>query len=458
MLIEVLIFVPSVARFRLDFLQERLRMAELASLALLATPEGMVDPDLEAQLLNRAGALSIALRRNGARALVLSQSDPRAVEATVDLRSGTVAGRVADALGDLLTPRARLVRVMGPPYPGAEGEVEVTFDNAPLIAAMRAYGLRILQLSLLISVGTAGLIWLLMQFLLVRPMAGLVRNMAAFRDDPEDAARVMRPGSGVQEIRLAETALAEMQTQVRESLRERARLAALGEAVARIAHDLRNMLATAQLLADRIEGSADPLVRRVGPKLIGSLDRAIALCQSTLRYGRAEEAAPVPRRIALRALAEEVGDSVMPGDGLRFDNAVPEGFVVEADADQLFRVLANLVRNAVQAIEGTGTGGTVRIAARAEAEGAVIDVADTGPGLPTKALDHLFQPFRGKVREGGSGLGLAIAHDLVRLQGGRLSLVSTTTEGTVFRLVLPGRQSLAPPGEGGRAAPVRRSD
>lgn len=436
MLIEVLIFVPSVARFRLDALQERLRMAELASLALLATPEGMLDPELEAELLGRSGALSIALRRGGARALVLSQSDLRMVEATVDLRTGTALTRVTEALADLVSTRSRLIRVVGQPWPGAEAEVEITFDNAPLLQAMRAYGVRILQLSLLISLGTAGLIWLLLQFLLVRPLAGLVRNMTAFRDDPEDAARVLRPTSRLREIRLAESALSAMETQVREALRERARLAALGEAVARIAHDLRNMLATAQLLADRIEGSADPQVRRFAPKLVGSLDRAIALCQSTLRYGRAEEAAPVPRHIALRALVDEVADSLMPGDGIRFDNAVPEGFTVEADPDQLFRVLGNLVRNAVQAIEGTG-GGTVAIAARSEGDGAVIEVSDTGPGLPTRALDNLFKPFRGKAREGGSGLGLAIAHDLAALQGGALTLVSTTTQGTVFRIALP---------------------
>jgi signal transduction histidine kinase len=412
-------------------------MAELASLALLATPEAMLDPTLEADLLARAGALSIALRRDGARALLLSQRDTRQVETTVDLRTGGALARLGEAIAALVQTQPRMVRLLGMPYPAADSLVEVTFDDTPLLVAMRAYALRILLLSLLISVGTAGLIWLLARRLLVRPLEALIGNMARFRDDPEDAARVMKPSSGVVEVRLAETALGEMQTQVREALRERARLAALGEAVARIAHDLRNMLATTQLLADRLETSRDPAVHRIGPKLIGSLDRAIALCDSTLRYGRAEEAAPVPRRIVLRTLVAEVGDSIMPDDGIRFDNAVAEGFVVEADPDQLFRILTNLVRNAVQAMQAGASGGTVSVAARPAGETVEIDVADTGPGLPTRALENLFKPFRGNVRRGGSGLGLAIAHDLAALQGGRLTLVSTTTEGTVFRIVLP---------------------
>ena len=450
MVIEVVIFVPSVARFRQDWLQEKLRMAEVASLALLATPEGMLDPDLEAALLARTGALSIALRRDGARALVLSQNDPRPITATVDLRDGSFALRVTEALADIARPSGQLIRVLGVPYPEAPDEIEVTLDDAPLLAAMRAYGLRILQLSLLISITTAGVIWLMMQRLLVRPMQALSGNMAAFRDNPEDASRVMRPTSRVRELREAESALAEMETQLRDALRQRARLAALGEAVARIAHDLRNILSTTQLLADRLEGSRDPAVRRVGPKLLGSLDRAITLCESTLRYGRAEEADPVPRRIVLHALVAEVGESVMPEGLVTFENAVPEGVVAEADPDQTFRILANLMRNAVQAIESTGRPGSLRIGAAPSANGTVIDVTDTGPGLPSRAIDHLFQPFRGNARQGGSGLGLAIAHDLAVLQGGRLDLVSTDTTGTVFRLVLPAGAPIAEPHETGR--------
>lgn len=441
MVIEVAIFVPSVARFRLEYLDEKIRMAELASLALLATPEGMLDPTLEAELLDRAGATGIALRQGGARALLLSAPAGRAIAATYDLRDNPVVMRLTEALADLVRAEPRMIRIVGETRGPMASVIEVTLDEAPLIAAMRAYGWRILQLSLIISLGTAALIWVLVQRLLVRPMGALTRNMARFREDPEDPSRVISPASRVAEIREAEQALAVTQTQVRDSLREKARLAALGEAVARIAHDLRNILSTTQLLADRLESSEDPAVRRVGPKLIGSLDRAIALCQSTLRFGRAEEAEPVPRRIALRAFVEEIGESVLPEGPVAFVNAVPEDLVAEADADHLFRILSNLMRNAGQAIEAAALSGTVCVRAEASGNSVNIDVCDDGPGVPTSVLEHMFKPFRGSARKGGSGLGLAIAHDLAAAQGGRLSLVASTTEGTSFRLSLPGRAS-----------------
>jgi hypothetical protein len=463
-----LIFTPTAAQFRADFLNERLRMAQIASLAILATPEGALDDALESELLARSGAASIVLRRGGARALVLSAVVPKPIDATFDLRAPRPAALVYDALAALVAPPDRHIRVIGLPDPASTDEVEITMDEAPLRMALLEFGQRILLLSLLISLGTAMMIYALVRRLIVRPIETMVDNMAAFRDDPEDLARVMRPSSRVAEIARAEVQLAEMQTQVRESLRERSRLAALGEAVAKISHDLRNILSSAQLMADSIEGSRDPMVARIGPKLIGSLDRAIKLCEGTLRYGRAEEASPVPRRIALRALVEEAMEAVFPDrdqpTGLMTRNETPVELVIEADPDQMFRVLVNMLRNARQAIEQTGGRGRIEAHARRGARGVEIDLRDTGPGLPSKALENLFQPFKGGARKGGSGLGLAIASELVALQGGRLELVSTTTEGTTFRIVLPAAAAIgeveqsAAGGETGRGlvAPFRR--
>jgi signal transduction histidine kinase len=440
MLLEVLIFLPSVARFRLDYLEDRLRMAELASLAILATPEGMLDAELEGELLDRAGASSIVLRRGGARALVLNDAPPGMVDATYDLRDPDPATLVADGLRALVAGPGRIIRVIG--SPDADGdEVEITLDEGPLAEAVRGYARRILLLSLVISAGAALLLFLLMRRLLVRPMAQITANMAAFRRDPENAERVMKPASRVLEIADAEQALAAMQTELREALRQRARLAALGEAVAKVSHDLRNMLSTAQLLADRIEGSADPVAARVGPKLVASLDRAVTLCQSTLRFGAAKEAEPIARRIALAALVDEVGESVFPDmddpGPVRFENLVPPGLLAVADPDQTFRILANLVRNARQALESAGRPGAVRVLAQGGERAVALDIVDDGPGLPAKAIENLFQPFRGGARREGAGLGLAIAHELAVLQGGALALVSSTTQGVVFRLTLP---------------------
>ncbi len=443
MVMEVLILVPSVSRFRVDWLEERLRSAQLASLAILATPQGSLDGALEDELLERAGAASIVLRRDGTRALVLSAVIPRPIDATYDLREASSVRLMADAVLAVFRDQDRHVRVIGRPDGGGEGadEVEITMDERPMREDLRAYGRRILFISLAISGATAALIYLLVQRMMVRPIERLVENMSHFREDPEDTTRVMRPGSRLVEIAAAETTLAEMQTQVRESLRERARLAALGEAVAKISHDLRNILASAQLAADRIEHSRDPVARTIGPKLIGALDRAIRLCDGTLNFGRAEEAPPEPRRIALAALVGEVAETVFPDGGeaghVAFENRVPEALVIEADPEHLFRVLANLVRNARQAIENTGRPGCVAVVARQNERCVEIDIEDDGPGLPTKALDHLFKPFKGAARKGGIGLGLAIAQELARMQGGRLELVSSTTEGTQFRVTLP---------------------
>jgi signal transduction histidine kinase len=452
MVIELVIFAPSVARFREDYLQERLRMAELATLAILATPEGMLEPDLEAELLARAQAKAIAIRSGGARALVLNAMPDGAVEATFDLREAGPLDLLIDAVRLLTLGGDRLIRVIGEPDENGDS-VEITLQERPLVLAVRAYAVRILWLSLIISTGTALALYLLMRRLLVRPMARLAESMAAFRDNPENGAGAIQPTSRVAEVAQVETALADLQTALREALRQKGRLAALGEAVAKISHDLRNMLSTAQLLADRIQTSDDPVSARVGPKLVASVDRAVALCESTLRFGAAREAEPEPRRVALAALIDEVGESVFPDPDrpgpVRFENDAPRDLVVMADPDQLFRIMVNLVRNARQALESASRAGRVGVTARAAAGQIEIDIADDGPGLPARALDNLFQPFRGGARRGGTGLGLAIAQELAELQGGRLTLVASTTEGATFRLILPLRAAPLP-----KAAPT----
>ena len=189
-------------------------------------------------------------------------------------------------------------------------------------------------------------------------------------------------------------------------------------------------------------------MRRSAPKLVGSLARAISLCERTLAFGRAEELPPVPAVLALAPLVAEVLANEREAAGAAcasFAADVPEGLRVRADPDQLYRVLSNLVRNAAQAIEAAGGDGGVTVSAREEAGQTVIRVADTGPGLPQKARDNLFQPFRGGVRQGGSGLGLVIAAELVKGHGGTLALEETGARGSVFRIALPAPKPAAAP-------------
>lgn len=438
MLAEVLIFVPSVARFRADYLNDRLERAQIASLALLA--DDMIDPDLERELLANAGVYNVALQRNAARELMLSSPVPGQVSHSFDLREAGPVTLIHDALRRLLDPEPRTIRVLGYPSREAGQLIEVTMDSAPLRNAMLEYGLRVFLLSAVISVITALLLFLAVRRLLVKPIKRVVGQMQRYAEAPEDARRIIKPSAGVRELREAEEALQSLETQLSASLRQKERLAQLGGAVARVSHDLRNILTSAQLFTDRIEMSEDPAVKRMAPKLVGSITRAVSLCENTLAFGRAEEPAPVLTQFNLAALVGEVLDAERLAIGdhdLSLSEDIPGGMQIRGDPEQIYRMIGNLVRNARQAIIGSGEAGEISVSARIEDDDWVIDVTDTGPGLPPKARDHLFQPFQGGVRKGGAGLGLAIVAELVRNHGGTLQLARSDAQGTCFEIRLP---------------------
>ncbi|MEQ9037020.1 MAG: HAMP domain-containing sensor histidine kinase [Silicimonas sp.] len=438
MLAEIFIFVPSVARFRQDYMVNRLERAQIASLSLLAND--MIDPELEYELLKNAGVYNVVLRRDEVRQLMLSSDMPSPVAATFDLRDPSPGSLIVDAMRQIVTTEPQVVRVIGNPVQDAGLLIEVTMPTEPLRDAMIDYGLRILLLSAVISVFTATLLFFAVRRLLVAPIKGVVAAMKSYAEAPEDARRIIQPKASVRELNDAELALRSMQTDLTSMLRQRERLAALGSAVAKVSHDLRNILTSAQLFADRIESSEDPVVARLAPKLMNSITRAVSLCESTLAFGKAEEPAPTLNIVNLSGIVRDVFDAeqlAVTDDLVTFENEVPPGLMVRADSEQLYRVLSNLTRNARQAIEASKKPGRVLVAAGDDESSWWIRVTDTGPGLPAKAKDHLFTPFQGGARKGGSGLGLAISAELVRGHGGRLSLTSTGPEGTVFTVTLP---------------------
>jgi len=438
-LAEVLILVPSLAAFRQDYLAARLERAQIASLALLTT-NAMIEPELEAELLLNAGVLNVVLRRDEVRELVLSSPVPSPVFATFDLRDASLLGLAVDALKLLADTGDRVIRVIGAPVQGGGQLIEITLTTQAMRSEMIEYGLRVLALSAVFSLATALLLFVAARSLIVVPIQRVVRHMTAWAESPEDARRIIAPSARVIELREAEGALASMQHQLVASLRQKERLAQLGQAVAKISHDLRNILTTAQLFADRMEESQDPAVQRAAPKLVGSISRAVNLCESTLAFGRAQEPPPSLTRFMLAALVGEVVESealAAAASGVEFVTDIAPNLVIRADKDQLHRVLSNLVRNARQAIEATGKGGTIELGGGEEATGWWVRVGDTGPGLPERAREHLFQPFQGGSRQGGTGLGLAIAAELLRGHGGRLDLVRTGPDGTEFLLHLP---------------------
>jgi len=438
MLAEVMIFVPSVARFREDYLLARLERAQIASLALLA--DDMLAPDVEAELLENAGVYNVVLRRDEMRQLMLSSPIPQPVAATFDLRDPSAAALIRDALARLVNPADEVIRVIGSPTREAGLLIEIAMDAAPLRAAMLDYGVRILILSAVISALTAGLLFFAVRRMMVTPIRNVVQHMKDYAAAPEDARRIIKPRAPVRELRDAELALQSLQTDLTSALRQKERLAQLGGAVAKVSHDLRNILTTSQLIADSMEQSDDPRVKRLAPKLVGSISRAVHLCEGTLAFGKAEEPPPALNHQNLHDLVDDVFESERMAceTGLTtFVNRVPPALVLRCDADQLHRVIGNLVRNARQAIDASGRAGQVIVEAEETETDWIMQVADTGPGLPAKARDHLFSPFHGSFRKGGIGLGLVIAAELVRGHGGRLELAASDAGGTRFRVCLP---------------------
>ncbi|MGH6945711.1 MAG: sensor histidine kinase [Kiloniellales bacterium] len=434
MLAEVLIYAPSIGRFRLAWLEERLAAGHLAILALQATPDQMVSEALEKELLSHVGAHLVALSKPGAGKLMLMTATPYMVDASYDLREGTFFGLIGDAAMTLLGDGTRVLRVVGTSPKDSTVLIETVLEEAPLRAEMIGYSERILALSLLISLVTAALVYLSLHKILVRPMRQITASMSAFRENPEDATRILSPGPRDDEIGIAQRELATMQEGLRGALQQKARLAALGSAVAKINHDLRNILSTAQLVSDRLASSHDPEVSRLTPTLMKAVDRAVELCARTLDFAR--EGTPVLQisRFDLKQLVDDVGAS-LPGrlnGEASWHNGVAEAIEIEADREQLFRVLANLGQNAIQA-----GASEIAVAAHGADGGLEVAVTDNGPGLPERAQSQLFQPFASVNRSGGSGLGLAIARELLRAHGGDIALAETGPGGSRFRLTLP---------------------
>ncbi|WQG99036.1 HAMP domain-containing sensor histidine kinase [Rhodopseudomonas palustris] len=443
---EILIYVPSIANFRLNRLNDRLAAANTAALVLDASPSGTVPDTLAQQVLDSIDARAVAIKMGQQRRLLATSNLPTTIDHVVDMRHVTPWGAIIDAFVVMLESGNQTVRVIGPAEGGAQF-IEVVIDEAPLRVAMYRFSSNLLLVSLTITSLTTALIYLALHFLFVRPMRRLTANMVNFRRDPESPASIVVPGPRGDEIGLAERELSDMQRDLVSMLHQKSRLAALGLAVSKINHDLRNLLASSQLLSDQLSSVPDPRVQRFAPKLVRSLERAIAFCQSTLSYGRAQEAAPDRRMILIEPVVNEVRETA----GLASDaavssvtwvSAIERGLTMDADPDQLFRVLLNLVRNAAQALESQPRSDAalqqIRITGRREGSVTILEVSDTGPGVPQKARDHLFEAFHGSVRAGGSGLGLAIAAELVRAHGGDIKLVEGTL-GATFRISIPDR-------------------
>jgi len=205
---------------------------------------------------------------------------------------------------------------------------------------------------------------------------------------------------------------------------------------------MRNILSSAQLMSDRLADAGDPVARGLSSKLVRTLGRAIGYSSEVLSYGRANETEPRRAVIPLRPLVEDTAEilGLGPDTDTSFRIEVPKELDIDADPEQIFRVLYNLCRNSAQALESDDIE-TKRITVSAIRQENRVEIAvdDNGPGMPPKARENLFAAFRGSVRAGGTGLGLAIARELIEAHGGWIVLQRNGSDGATFVLHLPQR-------------------
>ncbi|HRE22217.1 MAG TPA: HAMP domain-containing sensor histidine kinase [Rhabdaerophilum sp.] len=440
---EILIYVPSVANFRNTWLGERISQAKAAAVVLEKTPPDTLPKAVVDELLAGIETTMIALRIDNMRRLLAVSDMPPMVDFEIDLRSRQPLREIASAFDTLLFGGNRTIRVVGPPPRGGDF-VEIVIGEASLRAAMIRFSRNILLLSLMISAITAVLVFAALNGLIVKPVKSLANAVSRFRADPANARAIHRPSARDDEFGMLERSVSDMQSALQTELRQREHLANLGLAVAKINHDLRNMLAAAQLMADRLGSLPDSNVQRFVPKLLGTLDRAIAFCQTTLAYGKAQERAPDLVPVNLKTVLGEIADQLMlsPESDPALVLQIPTDLVFHADPDHLGRVITNLLRNARAALEKGGENGPglIHILAADDGKTIRIEITDNGPGIPARIRQSLFKAFSGSAHAGGTGLGLAIAQELMRGMGGAITLIDPEPgagAGTTFRLLLP---------------------
>lgn len=435
LLVEMIIFIPSAANFRWEWLEERADAGRVAALALEAAPSRMVSAELSSALLVSAEVLAVAeieIDKDGTptRTQLLAPQVPIAGDMkTIDIRDRQMLSSMAGALDSFFSDGDRTLVVIAPGS-ADNRTLEVVVPEKPLTEGLIAFCHRIIGLSLIISIAAGALIFALLVFMVVRPMRRITNSVEQFHRDPGSWTRRLRSTPRRDEIGRAQNALADMERAVSDSFRQQDRLAQLGQAVAKINHDLRGSLATVQLVSDGLTRSEDPRVQKALPRMERALERAITLASNTLQYGKAEAPKANLRAVNVHACLEEAAEEALaPFEAITWTNDVPDTASVLADADNLHRIATNLIRNAAQAMDGTGA-----ISASGSPAGVVI--RDTGQGLPETARDNLFVPFAGSSRRDGTGLGLAIARDLARAMGGDLTLTETGETGTAFTITL----------------------
>ncbi|VAV98825.1 Sensor histidine kinase in cluster with mercury reductase, partial [hydrothermal vent metagenome] len=299
MLAEIAIFLPSAAAFRTQWIQDRVQAARLVVIGVEIAKDMMVSEEVARQMLETAGIKAVRINRNGVSEIVLPAPLEPGANSVVDLRAPSLSRSLVDTCESLLSRQPQYLRVIAQLDDKPDDFLEVMVLESDLQRELFAFSVRTFWLSLLISVFSGALIYGTLLYVLVRPMRRLSGAMITFRQAPEDPTSIIQPSERRDEIGSAETGLAKLQSEVQSALKQKAHLAALGEAVAKINHDMRNILTSAQLVSDRLADHDDPKIKKMGERLVRSIDRGVSLSRTTLEYGRSAEPKPVPQTLSL---------------------------------------------------------------------------------------------------------------------------------------------------------------
>jgi signal transduction histidine kinase len=429
--VDALLLPPSLGNFHDNWLQDRVDAAYSAAVVAEAA-----DASHRRDLLSVAGVSEIVLHRPGAPTFRLQGVEPDAPTRTVDLRRWRVVRPMADALSMLVRRRREYLRVIAPPRDEPDALIETVVREIDLKIDLGWHARRALLETLIASLLAGACLYAALVLLVVRRIRRMTGAIEAFGKRPGDLSLTAASPPSDDELGRAEAALGRMSEEVRAALRQKERLAGLGAAVAKIAHDLRNSLAAAQLVSERLSGSDDPKVRQSAPRLERAIARAVALAEAALRFGKADEPRPTPVHVNVYGALDEAADEALARHpDVAWSNAAPP-LGVRADPDALHRILSNLIRNAAEAVAGV-EGPRIVASAAATGDAVEIDIEDNGPGVPAGIREQIFQPFATAQRPSGVGLGLAIARELARAQGGDVELVTEHGGGARFRVTLP---------------------
>ena len=447
MLAELVLFIPSATLFRQDYLQERAERAGHLALALTGVPDYEGSEILSQKFMQDTNVIMVAAKHDGMTELVLGAPPPSSDFELVDLRDARRLPLFRNAFSTFFGPDEGYLRVISDPVIDRHESVEIILPRASVKAAMRDFFERIFWLSLAIALITGGLIYLALSAMIVRPIQKLAKGLGDFREDPNKRRNALKPSNRRDEIGQLQREFYDMKQSVRTSFRQRERLASLGMAVAKINHDLRNVLTSAQLVSDRIAMDKDERVAGMGERLVRAVDRGIRLCTDVLDFSKAQEEQLEIEPIRLALLVGEVAGDTLGQFGrgpnaIDFINNIPSELTVYADGDHTYRIVHNLFRNAGQAMArmtGMDINRSITVTTQADEDKVLLSIRDTGEGLPKRAQDNLFEAFASSAGHGSTGLGLTISRELARDQGGDLTLAATGVTGTEFVLSLPAR-------------------